>query len=660
MNNNSLAYRNEIDGLRAFAVLPVVVNHVSEEFLSAGFLGVDVFFVISGFIISRQILSSLHSGSFSLLDFYERRARRIFPALFFTIFLTICGAIVLLLPSDLQRASTTAIGALSFTANFVLWRQLDTGYFAAMEEALNPFVHLWSLSVEEQFYVIFPFVLLVCIRLRWRALLLSIITFMLASLVLMAYWHGDKPVATFFLTPFRAWELLAGAFLAVLERRGAFRPSNTILGLGLILILSSYSGALSSGESHLVAQITSVFGASLVILSGVNCGLSRAVLCNVPTRYVGKISYSLYLVHWPLIVFLSWTDSSGRAHSVSSLVLVITSSIALAALLERYVEQPFRNRAFLSRGSIFLGSTICIVLLLALAASSRVMDGFSSRFEESIRRLDAARVPSTLPKYLQCETTHSSEEHACKVGNISTQPITHIISDSHGFNYISTIDATLSSIGGSSWFSPRPACPPLIFEGSEVEILGLGGFCAARSEQILKIIERSSSNRVILIANWLGYFDPNLLRARGEGHETAWLEERASILTSALRRTVARMTEAGIKVVIWGPTPIYQEVVPLAHLKSILFGRPIDPISRSASFFRARVPTFFLLMDEMSLSGVIEYYDMLSVLCRTEDCLTKVGNDAIYFDSNHLTRFGESLFAQRTRELMDINNNERF
>lgn len=212
---SSIKYRSDIDGLRAVAVLAVVAHHFWPELLTGGYVGVDVFFVISGFLITKIIHKEVAESRFSFVDFYDRRIRRIFPALFAMLGATLIAGWFLMLPSDYLATFKASLGTLFFSANVVFWRQMAAGYFAATDASTNPLLHTWSLGVEEQFYIVFPILLILMAKYWPQRQVIFLLAVAVVSLGLAQYLLAAKPVAVFFLTPFRAWELLVGALLAL-------------------------------------------------------------------------------------------------------------------------------------------------------------------------------------------------------------------------------------------------------------------------------------------------------------------------------------------------------------------------------------------------------------------------------------------------------------
>lgn len=334
-----MKYRSEIDGLRALAVLPVIFFHAGFSIFSGGFLGVDVFFVISGYLITRIILDDVSQGTFSIARFYERRARRILPALFFVMLCCIPFALIWMLPSQYLEFSRSLIAVTTFVANLFFWR--ESGYFAAAAGE-KPMLHAWSLGVEEQYYVLFPLALLLLWRFGKRPTFYIIAVIAVISFIMCEYASRYYPSANFFLLPTRAWELFIGSICAFIHLESAPKRNDalSLTGLSLILIaIFTYSEQLRLPSAYSLAPVV---GTALILLYGTRDSFVGRLLSLRLIVGIGLISYSAYLWHHPLFAF-------ARIHhfeSLSTLVMLAlcAASLLLAAFSWRVIEQPFRNK----------------------------------------------------------------------------------------------------------------------------------------------------------------------------------------------------------------------------------------------------------------------------------------------------------------------------
>ncbi len=381
----AIRYRADIDGLRAVAVVAVVLYHLSVPGFSGGFVGVDVFFVISGFLITQFLLGG--NGAFSVVAFYERRVRRIIPALAAVLLATTAAAAAILTAPELRGFSHNLAAAVLFVSNFY---DLATVSYFHVDSSYEPLLHLWSLAIEEQFYIVYPLALLLLLRYAPHRLVLLLGVAALASFALCAWLSLRNPVAAFYFTPARAWELLLGALTAKATTRPA--PGFALeaaAGIGFASILVALTLFQGSLDFPVASVALPCGGTALLIWASEDRPtlVSRA-LSNRVFVFVGLISYSLYLWHWPLIVFyrrlmlrpLSWTE----------MVLLLGASFVLAMLSWRFVEQPFRRRQRAMGGrTVFSAALATAALLLFIAAAGTLTDGLPQRFSPERQRVAA-------------------------------------------------------------------------------------------------------------------------------------------------------------------------------------------------------------------------------------------------------------------------------
>ena len=348
-----MRYRAEIDGLRAVAVVPVILFHAGSDLFSGGYLGVDVFFVISGYLITTILVDDLAAGRFSIARFYERRARRILPALFVVLAATSVLAWAWMVPSQLEDYARTVIAVVLFVSNIHFWRSED--YFAPVAE-LNPLLHTWSLAVEEQFYIGFPLLLLALWRFGSRRLFMAIAALSCASLLLAEWAWRNEPAANFFLLPTRAWELGIGALCALVLREGRVRARPLLAGLGLGLIVVSIFVFDDETPFPSLYALAPVGGTALVILFA-QAGSPVARLLSLRAMVgIGLVSYSAYLWHQPLFAL---ARVRSLVHPSPELMLgLVLVTFVLAYLSWRFVEQPFRGSGSVlpTRASVFAAS----------------------------------------------------------------------------------------------------------------------------------------------------------------------------------------------------------------------------------------------------------------------------------------------------------------
>jgi peptidoglycan/LPS O-acetylase OafA/YrhL len=402
-------YRPEIDGLRAIAVVSVMLFHGGFSIASGGFAGVDIFFVISGYLITTIILSELDAENFSIIRFYERRARRILPALFFVLFFCLPFAWFWLLPQDIKNFSQSLVAVSLFASNILYWR--TSGYFDTTAE-LKPLLHTWSLAVEEQYYTIFP----VFLMLAWRfakqhiSLLMTIIACI--SLAAAQWASASYPDAAFYLLPTRGWELLIGAISAYhISNKKLFYFNNFTREIGSLigLLLITYSILFYTKQTPFpsIYALSPTIGAALIIIFTNNSTIAGKILCNRILVGIGLISYSTYLWHQPLLSFARHKNLNEPDQFV--LVILIIASMFLGYISWKYIESPFRDKNKFTKKNVFaitiIGSTFFASLGL-FGSISKKMTGPISK--DQIIFLDY--FDNTAPEWQFFSTINLSQE----------------------------------------------------------------------------------------------------------------------------------------------------------------------------------------------------------------------------------------------------------
>jgi peptidoglycan/LPS O-acetylase OafA/YrhL len=387
-NLKSIPYRPEIDGLRAISVLAVILYHAGFDFFSGGYVGVDVFFVISGYLITGIILAEIISGKFSFPDFFERRARRILPPLFVVLVFCTFAAWVFLTPPRLSDYSESLLATLGFSSNFYFWQ--ESGYFNPASED-KPLLHTWSLAIEEQYYLLFPFLLLILWRQRLRKKY-GILFLGIAGSIAVAEWGvNNSPVAAFYLLPTRFWELLVGSLLAFLERdfsvKGKIDASgavavfraNCLSFLGAMLV--AYSVVYFDEKTPFpgLSAVIPTLGAAFIIASARPFTVVGSALGTPLMTKIGLMSFSLYLWHFPVFTFFK--HFSGSAYiAASDAVLLVACTFLLAWFTYVAVETRFRNRQRISTRQLLAGVSTVGVSLVLFSFASLSSHGFENYF----------------------------------------------------------------------------------------------------------------------------------------------------------------------------------------------------------------------------------------------------------------------------------------
>jgi peptidoglycan/LPS O-acetylase OafA/YrhL len=639
---SAIKYRPDIDGLRAIAVLSVVFYHYGIGPVYGGFVGVDVFFVISGYLITSIVHRQIGEGRFTFAGFYERRIRRIFPALFAVLAATLAAGALILLPNDMRALSDATIATLLFASNVLFWRR--SGYFDPGSD-LNPLLHTWSLAVEEQFYIVFPVFLIVVARFApryLRALLAASAAVSLAACILLQDW---QPNATFFLAPFRAWELALGGLLAVgavplIERRAA-REGIAWAALGGLLfsLWRTEAGLEFPGWQ----AILPVVATALLIHTGTSGGTAvHRLLGTRPMVLVGLISYSLYLWHWPLIVYASYASPTLQVAPFDKALLCV-AAIALAAASYRWIETPFRRPSSSARRSrlpLFAGAAAATVILAGCAFAVRDSEMLRARFSEKVLALDAAREP-VIP-FQQCDgLPPNAESAACTIGRDRKGPVTLRWGDSHAMAWAPVFRAGGAHVApGPVVLALKSACPPL--EGVTVNY---GRGCDAFNRATIEWIARHRPARIVMMAAWTDYSRPGafyeLTGADGE-------RGNPRVFPAALGRTVAAVTPRAGEVVLIGPTPGAPEGVPLraalAERHEVPWPQGVESDSaaqRARSFWKAA---------EALPSEQITLIDPAKWFCVGGRCRYVLDGRLLYRDEAHLSVEGARFAAEKLED----------
>lgn len=546
---NGFRYRAEIDGLRALAVLSVVLFHARLGF-AGGFVGVDVFFVISGFLITSLTWKDLENGGFTLASFWERRARRIAPALVVVTLATLVAGWFILLPEDYRNLGKAARAQALFVANHHYCTHTD--YFAAAADEM-PLLHTWSLAVEEQFYLLMPVALALLFRfegLRRRSVVLGALTvgFVVSLGLSMVGVANDSsatlnPANTFYLLPGRAWELLLGSLVAfapavprLLNHRSA-REVISLTGLAMILVtMFAYdANTLFPG----IAALPPCLGGALFIWGngGATAGtatFSSRVLAWQPVVFVGAISYSLYLWHWPLLAFGKYLSVGEVTLSVR--LLLLGMGFVAAVLSWKFVELPFRERTWGTTPRsmyAYAGCGMAAVLIGGLIC--RQFDGFPSRVPAEQRRFVEARYDVAFLKEVSTEQVSRGELLPIGAAESSAKPAVLVWGDSHAMAALPAIDSLLKERNLAGMAATHSATAPLL-NWYKPNGRGLGKESLAFNNAIVQFIEEQQIANVILIARWDYYFDP-------QGNDAA----EVAAGRQAMLATVARLVASGTR-----------------------------------------------------------------------------------------------------------------
>jgi peptidoglycan/LPS O-acetylase OafA/YrhL len=458
---HTMKYRAEIDGLRALAIVPVVLYHAGFPAFGGGYVGVDVFFVISGYLITTIIADELAQGRFSLWHFYERRARRILPALFLVILTSLPFCWLWLMPRDLETFTKSVLAVVTFTSNFYF--RTNTGYFETTAE-FQPLLHTWSLAVEEQYYIFFPLFMM----LIWRRSVVPILAVLLiASLILAEWMLAIDPTGAFFLLPSRVWELLIGALAALYLRKTGQPPvgravGETLAAVGIALIAIAILACDDSTRFPGISALPPTLGTVMVILFARDGGLVYRVLSQKPLVWIGLISYGTYLWHQP--VFVLFQHRFGNVAFTDYVWPLVALSFALAYLGYRVVEQPFRRRLSVKALSWSMGSAatvaISVAVLIYMQVNERPQSIPSYRWALENADKELLRYVERQNVRMECGEHDRLGVQECEFGDPATGPTLVLWGDSLAGALLSGMDLMAREAGFVAWPSwPTPARP---------------------------------------------------------------------------------------------------------------------------------------------------------------------------------------------------------
>ena len=644
-----LQYRPEIDGLRAIAVLPVVLFHAGFQWFQGGYVGVDVFFVISGYLITTLLIEDLKAGRFSIADFYERRAKRILPALFFVAIVCIPFAIAWMVPEDLIGFGKSLVAVGTFSSNIFFWQESD--YFSPVSEAM-PLLHTWSLAVEEQYYVLFPLILAAFWRFGPRRLFLGILAASLASLAVSEWSLAHAPEANFYLPHTRAWELFTGSLLALYIHHNGTQRSNLFSILGLTAVLVSVF--IYDGETPFpgIYALLPVVGTALIILYAATGTWVARLLSLRGFVFMGLISYSFYLWHQPLFAFAR-VRSLHEPHKALMLTLVF-ASLALAILTWKYVETPFRKslRISRSRKAIFTLSATGLIALMAVGGFIDEQRGFPDRNDlevvESLKEIPNVRV-----SYCHKKGRRSVEEMAagefCVVGDGDIRYA--IIGDSHAGAIFDYADDYLSDAGTSAIAVSGGYCAPLL-NGFEAE----KGCADVMSSAFESILENPDVDTIIMLAEWAiyteGFRDHDTPRkVRDNDGRASVVSDNATVLARSMNETIASIESAGKNVILVLPVPEFEQrandfvekAVFLGYAESINQAVSLLP-SLDQAEYRRRNHRVFPLLEQYG--NKVTLLPVQHLFCEAGSCRQyDDGKKLLFSDSNHVNYYGAELIV---------------
>lgn len=621
----TIAYRPEIDGLRALAVTAVLLCHANFSFFAGGFVGVDVFFVISGFLITSLIANDLRQGTFSFINFWERRIRRILPPVFAVLLPVLVAGWFLHLPSDYKQLGQQVTAQTMFASNVLFKSQ--AGYF---EEAsiIKPLLHTWSLSVEEQFYFFFPVAFVFLWRRKPQHLDRYLLGVAFVSCVWAAIIVNNSPSSAFYLLPFRAWELLLGSLLALQAKpREVSRFSTEAMGLvGLGLIFGS---VLLCTEKTMFpwAALPSCLGTALIILSNQN-GLNMAgrLLSLRPMVFVGLISYSLYLWHWPIISFMRYSEFVAFTPLVATGCLAV--AFILAVLSWKFIETPVRRKMVLpTTRQAYLAAFVGLALFGLTGLTLHLTKGLPSRLDPAVVQY-AAGVEDTNPHRKECDKPKADrfeKNTICQTNPGSGQKPSFILwGDSFADAMAPAFYDLSEKYGKNGFVITAHGCMPSI----NSEKRSAGEFdCRGHNAHVLELIEKNDIRNIFMISNWTG----NINRNNNGDYK---------VVPTLIYNSVEALRKEGRHIYVMLDVP-YAPFDPPRYLAfRKLYDREYLPTDFSSeSYFAGRERKLGPLIKQLDKKGVT-IIDPAPMVCAEGKCIVEKNGISLYYNKGHFSEQG--------------------
>lgn len=646
---NARAYRGDIDGLRCLAIVSVLLSHLDIPLFAGGFVGVDVFFVISGYLITGIIARDLGAGGYSVVQFYERRARRILPALFVVLIATLAVGVVALGPPQLVSLAQSAIATVSFASNVWFW-QSSSGYFGA-DVKLEPLLHTWSLGVEEQFYIVFPVLLWVAYRFARGSLAGIVVAVVAVSFAVAIHQVAlGEPSAAFYLLPSRFWELGLGALLALAPPRvpagQGLRAGLAWLALAAILApVVAYDDATPFPG---LAALPPVLGtAALIWLHADARTPVRRVLESRPFIAIGLVSYSLYLWHWPIIVYAKVMLG---ALTPATMLACALGALVLACLSWRFVERPFRGRgAWLSgRRGMFAVSGAGIAATVAVSGVVWLGGGFPARIAPVAAQAFAAADDED-PRSRTCMGSAIIGSDACRIGAPGGGPADFLLwGDSHAAADMPGIDHAAAAVGRRGNFAAFPACPPLL--GVYRADQQAGRACARFNDEMLAFLKSRDDMPLVILASRWGFATegtpapgentgPAILATVDGALPSGAVGENDAIFDMALPRTIAAIEATGRKVIVLGDAPEIGWSVPDQVGRSLMHDLPV-PAGPTVEDVELRAQSSDAAFRALQAEGKLTFLPLAPLFCKERCGVVGPGGQPLYRDGHHLSRTG--------------------
>lgn len=654
-------YRADIDGIRAIAVSTVILFHYGIAGFTGGFVGVDIFFVLSGYLISSIIFTQLDKGRFDFSNFYFRRFRRLAPVYMVVILATFGLAYALMLPREFREFGQSLVASTLYVSNILFF--LEAGYFDTASH-LKPLLHTWSLSVEEQFYMVFPFVAWAtarCSRKSWF-ILFAVLT--LASLGAAAWYINTDTGAVFYLYPFRAWEMFLGTLLATqyLPQIASRMWNNLISCVGLVLVIFPTFYYTDKTLFPGLSAFIPCFGTAMLIYAGNSpYGWVQQLLSTKIPVFIGKLSYSLYLWHWPIYVLYAYVKPSGL--TAIDIAIVALSTFVASYLTYLFVETPFREgkiRISKSKWSIFGGTAVFSLACMMFGFYIHKTNGMPERLDPKTAAFARAGgdLFGDLSGCEQEDNTTLPDIGYCTLGDpFNAESYTLIWGDSHGGAYKRGFSSLIEGTNQHALLAWTGGCPPVfgIEKDESVSSKAIDDRCPSRNTAVHKLIKEDKRiNAVVIVGRWSYYINGegvgvdvhNKIALWPEGQARLETEQQADFFVQSFLQSAAFIKSQGIPIFVVEQPPEFERYVGRTLAISLMngssdFEKSIQELATQPySKVIARQGVMQSALNTAQDQGLLTVLNTHNFFCEDDECSLLIEGSPAYFDNNHVSSYG--------------------
>lgn len=646
----SIQYRPEIDGLRAIAVLSVLLCHANFTLFAGGFIGVDIFFVISGFLITSLIKKDLEAGQFSFADFWERRARRILPPLVVVVIATLIAGWFLYLPSDYRLLGQQVASQAVFASNILFKSQ--AGYFDT-ENIVKPLLHTWSLAVEEQFYLFFPIAIYFAWKYRRDKAFKYFGIFSVVSFITAAWIVRNSPSSAFYLLPFRAWELLIGSLMVLRPYQCEGLKKEVIGWAGLLAIVLGVFLYNDHIQFPGVTALLPCLGAAAIIGSNTG-GLNRVgrLLSMRGPVFIGLVSYSLYLWHWPILAFVRYSGLLDFTVTLAALCLL--ASFVLAVLSWKFVEAPFRKKKiFPTQKSIYAATIGALVILGGAGLAIHFTNGVPGRLPADVVQyangaddINPYRESCNKPKFDRFEKGEICQANAGR----NIEPSFMLWGDSFADAIAPAFYDLSKEHNKNGYVLTAHGCPPILNYEQNAD---LGFDCVGFNDRAFKLIEDKKIKHVVLAANWNDKIRNPIGIFKNDGWYKDYSSQYDNIRMAGWQRTVDKLRGMGVKIYILLDVPSAEFLPPRYFAIHKLYDVKENNGTLGRDYYlNARQEFVGPFIDNNKTK--VTFIQPEIKMCDDKECYFEANGHSLYFDKGHLSNYGalyvKDLFVEYFRK----------